>query len=47
MQKFGAQAEIVQFIWWVVDVQQERLLVGGTGRRSGIAAKRSVWSAVG
>jgi len=30
-EKFGSQSEVVQLIWRVIDLQQKRLLVGGTG----------------
>jgi hypothetical protein len=37
-EKFGAQGEVVQLVWRVIDIQQERLLVRIAGQRSRVTA---------
>src|SRR5262249_49244398 len=37
-EKFGTQGEVVQFVWRVTDIQQQRLLIGSAGQRRRVAA---------
>ena len=40
-EKFGSQREVVELVWRVVDVEQERLFVSRAGQRGAISTMRA------